>query len=112
MPKIRLISVLCTLPDEIDKDEMFLKYNGHKIWPKGDLYWSIDSGEEAQVDLEMDVPEGWTKIELWDFDYMSLNDHLGDFDFQVDDTPGVYSTSMHITEEGTTASYILRWEIK
>lgn len=112
MPRIKLLTVQCMVPDEIDKDEMYLKYNGLKIWPKGDLYWRIDSGEKAEINVELDLPEGWVKIALWDFDFISPNDHLGDFDFEVSSAlPGKYSTSMHITEKDSTASYILSWEV-
>jgi hypothetical protein len=31
MPKIKLNSLKCTIPDELDKDEIYLKMNGEKI---------------------------------------------------------------------------------
>lgn len=111
MPKIRLNAVHCTLPDEIDKDEMYLKYKGEKIWPKGSIYYRVDTGDVAQVGLTMEVEEGWNEIELWDFDFLSRNDFLGKFRFKVDDEPGVYTNSMNLVEENSTASYILDWEI-
>lgn len=111
MPKIRIKSVQCTTPDEIDKDEMYLKMDGHKIWPPGELYHRVDTGDVEEVNIEMDVVEGWNEIELWDYDFVSLNDKLGVFKFKVDDTPGKYSTSMTLLERDSTASYILFWEI-
>lgn len=112
MPTIRLISIKCTVPDEIDKDEMYLKYDGEKIWPHGSLYFRIDVDEVAEVDHTLDVPEGWVEIELWDYDFVSRNDLLGTFKFKVDDTPGEYSTSLKRNEEEThVASYYLEWEI-
>ena len=108
---IRLISIDCKLPDEIDKDEMYLKYKGKKIWPSGIIYYRVDTGDTAPVNLTMEVPEGWNEIELWDFDYLSRNDFLGIFRFNVDDEVGVYTNSMDLVEEGSTASYILYWEI-
>lgn len=110
MPKIKLISVKCTLPDESDKDEMYLKMNGEKIWPPEKRFHRLDSNEKVEIGLEMEVPEGWTKIELWDYDFISPNDLLGVFEFNVDQTPGEYSTSMHVLEAKSTASYILYWE--
>lgn len=110
MSKIRIVSVQCTVPDEIDKDEMYLKYNGKKIWPVGNLYFRIDTGDKVEVDLILDVENGWNEIELWDFDYLSLNDHLGTFKFMVDSTSGVFSTDMELFEKKSTASYILSWE--
>ena len=32
MPRIKINSVQCITPDEIDKDEMYLKKDGKKIW--------------------------------------------------------------------------------
>ncbi len=110
--KVRLISVNCTLPDEIDKDEMYLKYQGKKVWPKGiNIYYRVDTGDIAPVDLTLEMEEGWNEVELWDFDYLSRNDFLGIFRFNVDNAPGVYTNSMNLVEEDSTASYILNWEI-
>ncbi len=111
MPKIKLNSVHCTLPDEIDKDEMYLRHDDKKIWPKGSIYYRVDTGDVAPVELTMEVNEGWTEIELWDFDYLSRNDFLGTFRFKVDDEPGVYTNTMKLVELNSTASYILEWEI-
>jgi len=111
MTWIRINSVQCTTPDEIDKDEMYLKKDGKKIWPSGGLYHRVDTGDEVQVDLALDVKDGWNEIELWDFDFISLNDKLGVFKFKVDAEPGKYSTSMTLLERNSTASYILFWEI-
>jgi hypothetical protein len=111
MPTIRLNQVHCTLPDESDKDEMFLKYDGKKIWPQGSKYYRVDSGDVAPIALTMEVAEGWVEIELWDFDYLSRNDFLGTFRFKVDDMPGEYTNSMNLVEKNSMASYILDWEI-
>lgn len=111
MAKIRIISVQCTTPDEIDKDEMYLKKDGHKIWPEGERFHRVDTGDVEQVDLVLDVNEGWNEIEVWDFDYASLNDKLGVFKFKVDNNPGKYSTSMTLLERNSTASYFMQWEL-
>lgn len=111
MAKIRINSVQCTTPDEIDKDEMYLKMGGEKIWPQGELYHRVDTGDVEQVGLELEVNEGWNEIELWDFDFVTLNDKLGVFKFKVDDNTGKYSTSMEVLERNSTASYMLFWEI-
>lgn len=110
MPKIKILAVQCTVPDEIDKDEMYLKYKGKKIWPIGNRYFRIDTGDKVEVNVEVDVEGGWNEIELWDFDYMSLNDHLGTFKFMVNEAFGEFSTSMELLEKNSTASYLLTWE--
>ncbi|NQZ77027.1 MAG: hypothetical protein HRT61_13130 [Ekhidna sp.] len=111
MPKIRIKSVQCTTPDEIDKDEMYLKMDGKKIWPEGERYHRVDTGDVSSVNLDLEVKEGWNEIEVWDFDFVSANNLLGVFKFKVDLTPGDYSTSMKLLERDSTASYLLFWEI-
>ncbi|MEQ8241551.1 MAG: hypothetical protein RIA69_20225 [Cyclobacteriaceae bacterium] len=111
MPQIKLLTIQCTTPDEIDKDETYLKFNDEKIWPAETRYHRLDTGDKVDLNITLEAPEGWNTIELWDFDYMSFNDHLGDFKFKVDSQSGQYSTSMELVEKGSTASYILLWEI-
>lgn len=111
MPKIRLKSVQCTTPDEIDKDEMYLKYEGKKIWPEDERYFRVDTGDVVEVNLEMMLPDGWTEIELWEFDFVTKNDFLGVFKFNLDNEVGEYDTSMTLLEKNSTASYKLFWEI-
>ncbi|MEO9872267.1 hypothetical protein [Ekhidna sp.] len=111
MPKIRIKSVQCTTPDEIDKDEMYLKMDGHKIWPEGERYHRVDTGDVEHINMDFEVSEGWNEIELWDYDFVTLNDKLGVFKFKVDDEYGKYSTSMTLLERDSTASYMLFWEI-
>jgi hypothetical protein len=110
MKQIKLISLQCTVPDEIDKDEVYLKFRKKKIWPKSRFY-KLDTGDKIDINVELQVVEDWVEIELWDFDYMSLNDHLGVFKFKLNDSPGKYSTTMTVTENNTTASYILYWQL-
>ncbi|MEM6642232.1 MAG: hypothetical protein AAF616_04560 [Bacteroidota bacterium] len=109
--KIRINAVQCTTPDEIDKDELYLKMHGQKIWPEGQIYHRVDTGDKVDVGLILEVTEGWNEIEVWDFDFISRNDLLGAFRFNVNTVPGQYSTSMTLLEKNSTASYYLFWEV-
>lgn len=114
MSKIILTKLQCIVNDEVDEDEVFLKYNGDKIWPESGLYKGIDISETFELDIEINVddPKKTIAIELWDFDYLSANDFLGTFEMVLGtDTNGAFSTSMKLKEKGSTASYILYWEI-
>lgn len=114
MAKIRLTNLQCIVNDEIDEDEVFLKYNGEKVWPESSLYKSIDNSETFEVGIELEHPDPFQPIviELWDFDYLSANDFLGTFEMTIgSDSSGSFSTSMKLKEKGSTASYILFWEI-
>lgn len=111
MTKILLKNIHCTLPDEIDMDEIYLKHKGEKVWPKRSIYFRVDTGHVAPVNLTLEVEKGWVEVELWDFDYLSRNDFLGIFRFKVDGKVGEYTNSMDLVEVNSTASYILDWEI-
>ena len=111
MQKIRINSIQCVTPDEIDKDEIFLKKNGRKIWPKDQKYHKIDSSDIVNINLILAVSEGWNEIEVWDYDFLSLNDKLGIFKFKADSISGKYSTSMLLHDKKSMANYIMYWEI-
>lgn len=109
--RIKIHHIKCNLPDEIDKDEVYLKYKGEKIWPSGAIYHRLDTGDLVEVNLELEVEKGWVVVELWDFDFLSRNDLLGKFEFKVDEEKGEFSNTMKLLEEGSTASYVMKWEI-
>ncbi len=114
MATIHLHKLNCILNDEVDKDEVYLKFNGKKIWPEKGAYTRIDNSESFDLNVKVQHHEPHTPlvIELWDFDYLSLNDHLGSFHITLgNDTSGKFTTSMTLHEKNSTASYILHWEI-
>lgn len=111
MPTLRLHSIKCNVPDEIDKDEMFLKFDGHKIWPEESKYFRMDADDRVVIDHDLEVAVGWVEIELWDYDFVSLNDHLGSFKLNIGEQ-GKFTASMVMNEKEThSASYFLEWEV-
>ncbi len=109
MAKIRLHSLHCILNDETDKDEIFLKLDGKKIWPGG-FYKQINSGEKLSMNVSFQHDEEEIQLELWDFDYLSKNDHLGTFVIIPHGDRGRFTASMRLERPESTASYILEWE--
>ena len=112
MTKIKLNEIICNVPDEADKDEIFLKLNGQKIWPQKSKYQKIGVDEAIDVNIGGEFDGEWVEVELWDFDFASRNDHLGTFHLELNQTSGHYGTilsnNMDVSEE---ADYMLNWEI-
>ena len=112
MPHIRLKSITCHQPDETDKDEIYLIFQGKKIWPKNVKFLRIDAGENIKIDLDLQFASGWADVELWEYDFWSKNDHLGNFYLKADNYKGEYTNELdensHVSER---AKYSLHWEI-
>ena len=113
MVKIHLIAMHCMLNEESDKDEVFLKHNKKRIWPQKGKYHAMGSNERTPVDVNFEHdPSNDLKIELWDWDLLTPNDLIGTFIMQVHaDDYGKYTTTLQVAEPGSTASYLLEWEI-
>ena len=114
MPLIKLTSIICECPEETDKDEIYLKFQGQKIWPGDKKFIKIDSDEELPIGLKTKVTKlGWMTIELWEYDLTTSNDHLGDFHLDIEsELPGTNTTILSRNKEGAErASYMLNWEI-
>jgi hypothetical protein len=110
---IKLLSLHCTLNDEVDDDEVYLKYEGKKLWPAGP-YKSIKSGDKKPIGKEfVHRTDHDMVVELWDFDFFSKNDLLGTFRMHIeeDDRASTYFTTMKPAGQDSTASYMLEWEI-
>lgn len=107
---IKLHSVLCYLPDE-STDEVYLKFDGKKIWPKDEKFYSMNEGDSVELRIETSVVKGASiKIELWEFDDLSPDDKLGKFILEADKLGGPYTTDMVKEDEGKS-KYALNWEV-
>jgi len=113
MPTLRLINLQCILNDESDLDEVYLKHDGEKVWPESSKYERIDNDSTVEVNTDLEVKADSTvTIELWDYDLLSRNDHLGDFTMKVDQfSGGPYSAQLRRKETKSSASYILNWQV-
>ena len=111
MPKVVLKSITCHKPSETDKDEIYINYRGNKIWPDS-KFVRIDTDETIELNVPINNPTIWVEIELWDYDYLSRNDHLGDFVFKSSNYSREYQVEMKVMDryEGKV-EYTLTYEI-
>lgn len=114
MPYLTISSIVCEVPEESDKDEIFLIQKGRKIWPKDKRYLKIDVDETLPVGLKLKINKpGKLKLELWDFDLASKNDLLGVFELEITSLEAGGYTDLLLRNEpdAKKASYFLNWEI-
>ena len=112
MPRIKIHTIICNVPDESDKDEIFLKVNDKKIWPDKAKYSKIGVDESLEIKKGGSFSGSWMELELWDFDYTSRNDHLGTFHLDLSQAPGHYGTILTLNEDASDrADYMLNWEL-
>ena len=112
MSRIKIHAIICNVPDESDKDEIFLKVKGEKIWPKKSKFMKIGVDEVLDVHIGGKFSGKWIEVELWEYDYTSRNDHLGTFHLELAQDSGHYGTIL-TNNEGVSshADYTLNWEI-
>lgn len=108
---VRLLTINCYRQDENDGDEIFLSIDSKKFWPTESKFIKIQEGSETvNVELNNIQRDSNLTIELWDFDFLSPNDKLGEFSMLVNERGGPFNTDMSI-KESKTAKYSLTWEV-
>jgi hypothetical protein len=107
--KFRLRCLRCLLNSEYQGDEIYLKYNGRKIWPEDRIWYRVFEGEEVVMNVTQPVANIGDKVELelWECDLIS-HSKLGNFNFLVDAVYGTYTVDM--VSENSTAKYSLVWD--
>lgn len=99
----------CYLADEGGDDEVFIKFNGEKIWPEN-KYKKMSSSSE-NLGIEIKVEKGSVnKFEIWDYDYLSANDLLGEISITADSMGGPYTTDMIRKGKGKS-KYSIEWSL-
>lgn len=105
----------CYFVEESVYDDVYLKYNGKKIWPKDKRQQPIMMDTTTELALKInEIRIGQeVVIELWDWDLLSLNDKLGTFTLVIEEDSGIFSTDMvQNIKETTKAKYTLDWEVR
>ena len=111
---VSLINLYCYFVEENEYDDVYLKFNGKKIWPKNKKMKHVlmDSAIDLSVELKQIKKGQSVTIELWDHDWLTPDDLLGTFTFSVDEVSGPFTTDMVRNESETDkAKYTLEWEI-
>lgn len=112
MPTIYIKSIICEHPQETDMDEIYLIFKGKKVWPKDQKFMKIDVDDTLPVGMKMKVNgKGWLKLELWEYDFTSKNDHLGTFHLKIDDSSGEFTEMLSTDDPRSPVSYFLNWEL-
>ena len=106
---LRLLKLKCYRQGESDADEVFIKYDGGRIWPAKSKYHKVSEGEvEVNLDIAGLKRNSNVQLELWDYDFLSPNDQLGTFNMLIDERGGPFTTDLSST--GGTR-YSLEWEV-
>ena len=104
----------CYFVEEHEYDDVYLKYDGKKIWPSDKKQQSIMM--DTTTELNVEIPDLSRNqeiiIELWDWDFLSPNDKLGTFTLLIEGDPGPFSTDMvQNIKETKKAKYTIDWEV-
>jgi hypothetical protein len=106
----KLHCLKCLLNSEHQGDEIYVRYNGAKIWPENRKWHRITEGDEVAMNVNQAVTNVGDKVELelWECDFLSQS-KLGNFVF-LPDTPGGPFTVDMLAKNGK-AKYSLVWEV-
>ena len=79
--KLILSRLHCYFVEEYGSDDVYLKYNSKKIWPKDKKQQPImmDTTTELEVEIKDIHKNQEVVVEFWDWDLLSPNDRLGTF---------------------------------
>jgi hypothetical protein len=111
---LRLTRLHCYFVEESEFDDVYLKYNGIKIWPKEKKQQPVMMDTVTDLDVEINnlSRNQEVVIELWDWDFLTPDDKLGAFRLFVEGDSGPFSTDMmQNLKETKKAKYTIDWEV-
>ncbi|UII30321.1 hypothetical protein LVD17_18680 [Fulvivirga ulvae] len=108
---VKLLKLYCYRQEENDGDEVYMRYNDQRLWPKKEKYCKMDKGEVTiNAKIKNIKNNEVLSIELWDYDVISRDDKLGLFTMLVDEKGGPFRTDM-LADNEHGAKYSLEWEV-
>jgi len=107
--KLKILNLKCYLSDESDGDEIYIISNNEKIWPVDSNFETV-TAETTSLNLEYNIEKGdEMRIELWDYDTFSANDHLGEITIEA--TAHGHFVNEFSKKGKDKSRYALEWEI-
>lgn len=105
----RLHSIKCLLNSEDNGDEIYLRYNGKKIWPENRKWHRMRPSDEVVLNIIHLIENNvdLVDLELWESDFLSHN-KLGSFIFLRDSKGGPFNVDLK--QKDKKAKYSLVWE--
>ena len=111
---LKLLNLHCYFVEERDYDDVYLKYDGARIWPMDKKHhpMSMDTTKTLDIEIPGIAEDSEIVIELWDWDLLSPDDKYGTFTLTIGRDAGILSTDMiQNTKETKKAKYTLDWQV-
>lgn len=110
MRKCIIDSLVLFITSHSDGAELFIKFQGKKLWPTDQKYKSMASQiETMNIEIPLIVADGaWIEIELWDYNHIFPSSKLGVFKFLVDGKGGPFVAELN-REATKTCRYAINW---
>ena len=107
----RILAINPYRQTESDGDEIYLKLNKKRIWPKDVNFIEVRGQDSIKVNysIRMEILGNKVELELWEYDNILFSECLGKFSLLVDEIGGPYHTDLEIWE--SSAKYTLIWEV-
>lgn len=106
MPELWIHKIVCNDKSESSADEIYLKIDGHKVWPNGDYHEIGGDGDSVNVGYNQKFSSDLS-VALIEHDEGHGDDHLVSFT-AYPRTPGHFTTKGH----GDGGNYEIHFEVR